>query len=284
MGCQHGKASHPTAPAAKLGSEDIVKSLLLLGNEAKSAAIADPRLVAQGMVKSSDEQPKLSDEQPISEDHAAEQYDFFASTSPEPESERAPAVEVVSANTGQLSAAATSSLLVTPHSHAHEEDSTIYGDWGEATISGTTLTFKSTGNTVALELIHSKEFQMTHEGNILRAVLAEDGKLHWSHGDVWSRVSKEATALPSNACETKEHDNVWSREYMEAEAKRNAALQNHPHAQQLLFPHAAVNMAEHVSNAGGTADMQRKAEVANVKGEVATEEKTVRKERQTCCC
>merc|ERR1712046_6795 len=52
-------------------------------------------------------------------------------------------------------------------------------------MGGSTLTLKGTGDIISLKVVSPTELQVPSEG--FSAVLKEDGKLHWSDGDIWVR-------------------------------------------------------------------------------------------------
>lgn len=68
---------------------------------------------------------------------------------------------------------------------ATTQESKLDGIWSKAVISGTTLTLRGTGEKIGLKIISPTELEVPSDGFV--AVLKEDGKLHWSDGDIWAR-------------------------------------------------------------------------------------------------
>lgn len=289
MGCKQGKASPLAARSA--GSEDAVKSPLLLGSEDASAKI-------KAVTDSTDIVPDIpiSDEQET--EPGSQQETFTAATSTEPESEMpvsphpcddietAPVAEALQGAAGPSPATQSSShreqadskalWCLDPESSSPiircQEERTVYGAWSEATISGTTLIFHDTRETVALQLINSKEFRMMWKGENCKAVLRDDGKLHWSDGDVWSRAKPAPTTAASLAKENE----------LRMETLKNAAIQNN---RSFNFPGPGVTTAADVQKAGEAAAARANAERSgNNDSKAASEEKPARKERPVCCC
>lgn len=64
---------------------------------------------------------------------------------------------------------------------------TLDGSWNKGTIAGTTLTWRKSRHETDLELLSPTKVRMTMKGTEYTGVLHEDGKLHWSDGDVWMK-------------------------------------------------------------------------------------------------
>lgn len=285
MGCKQGKASQPTARSA--GLEDAVKSPLLLGSQDVSAKIkdADPRLSTEASMKTFPGNMKpdipISDEQ---ETEPGSQHETFtAATSTEPESEIPCSLDDAQHATAQQAlpmeqADNKAQCCLDPESSSPtmkcQQEQTIYGAWSEATISGTTLIFHDTRETVAIQFMNPREFKMIWKGENCKAALRDDGRLHWSDGDIWTRAKPATTTAPSLAKE----------EELRAEALKNASIRGH-YDRSFNFQGASVTTAADIQKAGEAAAARAKDERSGLGGcKLLSEEKTARKERPVCCC
>jgi serine/threonine protein kinase len=71
--------------------------------------------------------------------------------------------------------------------------SQIDGHWNKALISGTTVEWKS-GGLNPLERISPTEVRLTmDDGESFMGELRDDGKLHWSDGDIWTKADDAGT-------------------------------------------------------------------------------------------
>lgn len=282
MGCNHGKTSQPdklvrteSEKHAKSWDQDTLGSHVktLLGNEDAASHIKDPNLIPKLSLSS----PTAMDAIPLLEDPAANQtHETLAgSTSTEPESEvpgatspRSPRFGDDADNAHGQETAAT----CTPDGAA--EENSIHGTWNVATIVGTLLTFNSSGETVDIDIVNPTQCRMVWKGHSCTGVLREDGKLHWSDGDVWSRDRQAPVSTAAS---------LANQEKPKVETLRQGASGQRHHAEQ-------NDRSLNLPGGGATAeDVRRAGEAwARIKGEAsgkaASEEKPPRKERLSCCC
>lgn len=70
----------------------------------------------------------------------------------------------------------------------YKEEHNFQGQWTRgSSITGKTLRF-DTGQTVLLDIVSPTELKMDFQGQTFTAKLQDDLSLHWSDGDVWSRL------------------------------------------------------------------------------------------------
>eukprot|EP00931_Biecheleriopsis_adriatica_P090641 TRINITY_DN6459_c1_g1_i1.p1 TRINITY_DN6459_c1_g1~~TRINITY_DN6459_c1_g1_i1.p1 ORF type:complete len:281 (+),score=77.83 TRINITY_DN6459_c1_g1_i1:21-863(+) len=70
-------------------------------------------------------------------------------------------------------------------------DQVLDGRWSKGCIDGSVLRW-NTGSTSELVRKSPREFSMVRKNKEYTARLENDGKLHWSDGDVWSRLEADA--------------------------------------------------------------------------------------------
>lgn len=73
---------------------------------------------------------------------------------------------------------------------AQEKADLMQGKWSKATIAGTKLTWND-GKTNDIEFLDSEAIKMVLRGREYTGELWNDGKLHWSDGDVWMKLESK---------------------------------------------------------------------------------------------
>jgi len=73
------------------------------------------------------------------------------------------------------------------------KEASIEGAWTGGFIDGTNLSWND-GTQATIVIITPKKFTVTVEDEVVSAELEDDGKLHWSDGDVWMKASDDAKA------------------------------------------------------------------------------------------
>lgn len=66
----------------------------------------------------------------------------------------------------------------------------IEGVWQGGSITGTTLWWND-GRLATIHILTPTKFSVTLEGIVVTAALEDDGKLHWSNGDIWEKVDQD---------------------------------------------------------------------------------------------
>lgn len=264
MGCNHGKTSQPTAQyqpkLAKnttnhaVGSEDAVKSPLLLGSEDKSS-IKEATFSIEASMKTHPPSPR---------EHETDLHEMVAgSTSPEPESEMAASPRPQDNGHGAPPAGEAQAMVSVIKVGARVE-AKHDGCWYLGTV--TRVSAEKDG-------VYSVQCDVNREGVLMYTSTVRLAQAPPPPPTSAAAAGNSSLQAPVNSAEVARHQDQLAQE---SELK-NAALQNN----RSLFPSAALTTGDDVRRAGEAAALKAKSEDG---AKSRPEEKQARKEKHMCCC